>query len=68
MSELLLTGAILFGVYLLLMHLADVAKKNAAIPAKKPDCPPHRWIYRKQPDTEDEYMICDKCERMPLQD
>lgn len=31
------------------------------------ECKPHRWEYRKQPDTPDEYLVCSKCNKNPTQ-
>lgn len=32
---------------------------------RKKNCPPHKWVYRQQPGTEHEYMICNTCGILP---
>jgi hypothetical protein len=31
----------------------------------KKQCPPHKWVYRKQPDSDEEYMVCELCGMLP---
>jgi len=31
----------------------------------KKSCTLHKWVYRKQPDTEYEYMVCEVCGMIP---
>jgi len=31
----------------------------------KQKCIGHTWLWRKQPDQDDEYMICTKCNKTP---
>lgn len=30
-------------------------------------CKMHKWVYMKQPDTHEEYMICQKCNKTPTE-
>jgi hypothetical protein len=68
----LITVLLVIGVIYFIKKLGEAEalsqQQAMALQKKKENCPPHKWVYRKQPDSDDEYMICDKCERFPLQD
>lgn len=44
---------------------AEKAKEKALFQSTEKRCPPHKWVYRKQPDSDDEYMVCELCGMLP---
>lgn len=41
---------------------------SSTVPTIKKECKPHhKWEYRKQPDSDEEYMICKECNKTPTQ-
>lgn len=39
--------------------------KVVTIARKIGTCPPHTWRYKIQPETEDEYLVCEVCKILP---
>jgi hypothetical protein len=51
-------------VVLVLAYLvSQFAKRTNTVSLKI--CKPHRWLYEKQPDTEDEFLRCSECKKTP---
>jgi hypothetical protein len=57
---------IFFVIILVTRNAVSVERKMIEdMKRKKGQCPPHKWFYRKQPGTDDEYMVCELCGMLP---
>lgn len=61
--EVVLAVIIAFVLY----RIFTFKDRHAEFLAKLKPCETHKWEYRKQPESDDEYMICKNCEKTPTQ-
>ena len=49
----------------LVFIIANVGYQIESNPYPSLRCPPHVWVTKKQPDSEEEYLRCSQCGRLP---
>ncbi len=65
MDILIMVILIVSVVVFMSFNSKKVEDKLAEAERKRKSCPPHKWTYRIQPGTDDEYMICSNCGMLP---
>jgi hypothetical protein len=61
---LVMIAIVIMVVYVVTWNSVNLEARIASA-RQKEDCTLHKWAYRKQPGTDDEYMICENCGMLP---
>jgi hypothetical protein len=65
MDILVMIAIVIMVVYVVTWNSVNLEARIASARQKQQDCTLHKWTYRKQPGTDDEYMICENCGMLP---
>ena len=54
----------IFIIIVLIIVISELLRYENSQMVKKPDCPPHKWVEKVQPDDRG-YLVCLKCGKLP---
>jgi hypothetical protein len=65
MDILIMMIVVFVVVFIMTQNSRNFEARLALEQKKKRNCPPHKWVYREQPGTDYEYMVCSACGMLP---
>jgi Na+-transporting methylmalonyl-CoA/oxaloacetate decarboxylase gamma subunit len=67
--DILFLVLLIFSVYVISGAVSRAEQRRITEKYIRGDyCPPHRWARKEQPGSDDSYLVCDKCSRLPVTD
>jgi hypothetical protein len=65
MSEALFLVTVIGLLYLMAAQRNKVLEERFKLAEIASKCPPHKWVYVKQPGADDEFLKCENCKKFP---